>query len=452
MRDLHEIRSVLGPDAPQWLVDSCRSVEDAREHVRLMRRERSTNTDAVVEPLSRTRSPSRGATPARPSAGSASSAPSTVAATRTVRLSDVLPEQVQWLWDGRIPRGMLTLVDGDPGLGKSTATLDIAARVTTGARMPFDRQPPAQAADVILMTAEDHLGATIRPRLDAARADTHRVHAIVAMPQPGDPDAPATLAPNDILRLEEVIVAHHAGLVIVDPLMAYLPSDVDSHRDQDVRRVLRVLAAVAERTGAAIVIVRHLRKGGGSAMYRGAGAVGITGAARSVMLVAPDPEDDDARMIAATKSNLGVLAPTLRWRLVDAGGVARVEWVEIAHGVTADQLAADNVGCDKERETLQPIMDAIVQVLSDGPRSTTDVEREVRALCNTSPRTIERARAKLGIVASRSSGKDGRARGWVLSLPVRQQPGGGGGLAADGSEDAGEGIHQTAAANMEGDL
>lgn len=207
--------------------------------------------------------------------------------------------------------------------------------------MPLEAQGVTRpAADVILLTAEDHLAATVRPRLDAAGAALDRVHVVQALPRPGDPDRPPMLVAEDIARLERIIAAKRAALVIVDPIMAYLDADTDAHRDQDVRAVLRVIAATAERTGAAILIVRHLRKGAGSALYRGAGSIGIVGAARSALLVAPDPDDSEQRVIAAIKCNLAPLASSLRWRLVDQNGVARVEWIGFAEGVTADALAA----------------------------------------------------------------------------------------------------------------
>jgi hypothetical protein len=354
---------------------------------------------------------------------------------RTVRLADVAPERVEWLWDGRIAHGTLTLLDGDPGLGKSTMALDLAARVSRGLAMPFDIGSASSAADVIILSAEDHLATTIRPRLDAAGADVRRVHAITAMPRTGDPDAPPTLAPDDIAKLEATIKTRQAKLVIVDPLMAFLTTDVDAHKDQDVRRVLRLLAAVAERTGAAIVVVRHLRKGAGSALHRGAGSIGIAGAARSVLLVAPEPSgvlgapsprgvadapDDGVRVVAQVKSNLSKLSHALRWRLMDAGGVARIEWVGVAEGVTADQLAApppvqENEGGSKLARAVAALQD----VLSDGPVPAKQAIAAVIDMVSCSPRTVEQARAQLGVEAIRVRTPDGRRVQRVdLRLPM----------------------------------
>jgi hypothetical protein len=347
-------------------------------------------------------------------------------ATRTVCLADVEPEHVRWLWAGRVPSGHLTLIDGDPGLGKSTLTLDLVARVTTGAPMPDEpagvRRPPAA---VVLMTAEDHPATTIRPRLDAAGADVRRVHAITAMPRARDPEAPPTLAPEDVARLELVIREHHAALVIVDPLMAYLPGDIDAYRDQDVRRTLRPLAAVAERTGAAIVIVRHLRKGSGSALYRGGGSIGIVGAARSALMVAAAPREEDApddgvRVIAPVKSNLGPMAPALRWRLVDTGGVARIEWLGVADGVTADALAAPPPARSSDGK-LDAAINALRDVLSEGPVAARQAHAMVIEMVGCGERTVEAARARLGVEPIRVRTPDGRRVARVdLRLPIPQ--------------------------------
>ena len=157
-------------------------------------------------------------------------------------LADVEPRAVDWLWDGKIPMGTATIIDGDPGLGKSTLALDLAARLTTGSSMPDGT--PGMSGAVIYLTAEDVLEYTIRPRLDEAGADLSKVFSF-------DPDAkiaPLTF-PHDIARLEAMIVARGVKLVVIDPLVAYLGSDINSHRDQDVRRAIAPVQRMAERLG-----------------------------------------------------------------------------------------------------------------------------------------------------------------------------------------------------------
>jgi len=176
-----------------------------------------------------------------------------------VLVADVDREQVRWLWPGRIPLGKVSVLDGDPGTGKSTLTLTMAAKVTTGSPFPDGTRP--ELADVIFLNAEDDIGDTIRPRLEAAGADLARCWVLPDVHPEGAPPRPPEL-PADLFLLEDLVKSKGAALVILDPLMALLSGSVDSHRDQDVRRVLASLAAMAARTGAAVVIVRHMNKGG----------------------------------------------------------------------------------------------------------------------------------------------------------------------------------------------
>src|SRR5215218_10051098 len=194
-----------------------------------------------------------------------------------VLVADVDRELVTWLWRDRIPRGKVTVLDGDPGTGKSTLTLTITAKVTTGSPFPDGSRP--EPADVILLSAEDEIGDTIRPRLEAAGADLERCWVLPDVREEGEPPRPPEL-PLDLARLEDLAKDRAAALVVIDPLMAFLSGAVDAHRDQDVRRVLASMAYMAARTGAAVLIVRHMNKSGGSSpLYRGGGSIGIVGAA-----------------------------------------------------------------------------------------------------------------------------------------------------------------------------
>jgi len=242
-----------------------------------------------------------------------------------VLVAEVDREQIRWLWRDRIPASKVTVLDGDPGVGKSTLTLTIAAKVSTGSPFPDGARP--EVGDVILLSAEDDIADTIRPRLEAAGADLERCWVLPDVHPEGEPPRPPEL-PADLFLLEDLVKSKGAALVVVDPLMAFLAGQVDSHRDQDVRRVLASMAYMAARTGAAVLIVRHLRKGAGSALDKGSGSIGIIGAARAGMLVAPDPEDDGRRILAMTKSNLAKMPDALAYRLVndELCGAARVVW------------------------------------------------------------------------------------------------------------------------------
>jgi AAA domain len=409
-----QIRAVLGPDAPQWMIDSCPSVEAARRNVDSRPAFKARLTPTTSAPLDKPRQ-------SRPVPPNENAVP----CTRTRVLADVEARRVDWLWDGRIARGAISLIDGDPGLGKSTATLDIAARVSRGAPMPFDGRGACEPATVVLMTAEDDLAATIRPRLNAAGADVRRVVAVEAMPTRRDPDAPPTLSPEDIGKLEREVTQLRAALVVIDPLMAFLSADVDANRDADVRRVLRVLAAMAQRTRAAVLIVRHLNKGMGSALYRGGGSIGIAGAARSVMLVGPEPKEDPddgdngVRVLASVKSNLAKLAPSIRWQLVDdrEHGAARIEWLDVRDDITADRLTSPFPPRSEAKESkLDAAVAALRDVLADGPVPTKQAHAAVMDLVSCSQRTVEQARAQLGVEAETVRTPDGRR---VLHVELR---------------------------------
>ena len=160
---------------------------------------------------------------------------------RLLRLADVEPADVSWLWPGRIPFGKLTILDGDPGLGKSTLTLDLAARLTTHRPMPEESAAHLQAPyGVVLLSAEDGMSDTVRPRLDAAGADSARVHAIVSLWDPAGGERLPNLL--DLEALRAAIEQLDAALVIVDPLMAYLPPSVNAHNDQEIRSALAPVA------------------------------------------------------------------------------------------------------------------------------------------------------------------------------------------------------------------
>jgi RecA-family ATPase len=235
----------------------------------------------------------------------------------------VEPERVEWLWPGRLPLGKLAVLDGDPGLSKSVVTLDLAARVSAGLELP-DSQP-CEPAGVVVLSAEEGLRDTIRPRLDAAGANTERIVALSNVAEGRTGERVISLT-KDLAIIERAIERVGAGLVIIDPLMAFLSEKTDSHKDQDVRRALAPLATLAERKRAAVLIVRHLNKAAdGNTLYRGGGSIAIIGAARSGLVIAQDPEDSERRVLAANKHNLSGAAPSLPFRIGTApNGAAHV--------------------------------------------------------------------------------------------------------------------------------
>ena len=330
-----------------------------------------------------------------------------------ILLADVQPEDVQWLWQGRIPLGKICLLDGDPGLGKSTVTLDLAARVSTGMEMP-DRTPGV-AGGVVLLSAEDGLADTVRPRLLVHGADLTK---ILALQQVGAGDDQRLVAlPEDLPSLREAIERVGAKLVVIDPLMAFLGAKVNSHHDQDVRRALAAMAALAQDTGAATVIVRHLNKNaGGNPLYRGGGSIGIIGAARAGLLVARHPQIESQRVLALTKSNLAREAASLEFILDDIGGTPRVRWLGESEFTAADLLAQEHAS-GGGRGTRDEEKEFLAEMLAGG--ESVSVQRVMQEAVDAgfSRHSIERAAKDLGIV-KRKVGRPGQqGQQWTWALP-----------------------------------
>ena len=324
-----------------------------------------------------------------------------------ILVSEVEPERVEWLWPGRLPHGKLAVLDGDPGLGKSVVTLDVAARVSAGRELPDGQL--CEPAGVVLLSAEDGLGDTIRPRLDAAGADCERIVALFTVADGNAGERVVSLT-KDLARIEGAIERVRAGLVVVDPLTAFLSEKTDSYKDQDMRRALAPLAALAERTSAAFLIVRHLTKAaGGNTLYRGGGSIAIIGAARSGLVIAQDPEDPERRILAANKHNLSKPAPSLSLRIGEApNGAARVKWGGTST-LTARDILKEPVD-PEQKSALSEAKEFLSQELAEGPVAADEVKEDARG-AGVSERTLKRAKRALGI----GSSKRGDAWYWELA-------------------------------------
>ena len=330
------------------------------------------------------------------------------------RLADVAAQPVEWLWPGYLPAGMLCLLDGDPGVGKSTLTDDLAARASTGRPMPDDTGG-GEPVGVVILSAEDDLARTVRPRLEAAGADLARIATVALRERDGGTRAPL-ITSDDLAMLEEAVHETHARLLIVDPLMAYLPDEVNANRDHDVHRALAALAALAERTGCAVVVVRHLRKSAAeSPLYRGGGSIGIIAAARAAFLVARDPGDPDRRVLAPLKLNVAPEPPARSFRLVVDPDRAhpRIAW----EGVSSLDAGALLVvpGDTNAGSAIGEAVDVLREILAPGPLPATRVRAEARE-AGLSWITVRRAQERLGI-RPRKVGRPGERQQWVWALP-----------------------------------
>jgi 5S rRNA maturation endonuclease (ribonuclease M5) len=326
-----------------------------------------------------------------------------------ILMSDVEAEAVEWLSQQRVARGKITMIDGDPGNGKSTLTADLAGCVSIGLVWP-ERVIKTEPAGVVFVSAEDGLADTTKPRLEAAGADCSRILALTMATDENGEERPITL-PGDLNLIRQAIERVGAKLVIIDPLMAFLGGETNSHKDQDIRRMLYPVAKLAEDTGAAFIVVRHLNKSsGGNALYRGGGSIGIIGAARSGFLVDKDPNDDRGRVFACVKSNLAEKPESLSFHLEDCGGAARVVWDGVSPH-TADALLA--VSSDEEKGALREAEEILSDILASGPVQANEATRRARE-AGVSERTLRRARKGLGVL-SRKAGGPGTP--WVWELP-----------------------------------
>lgn len=240
----------------------------------------------------------------------------------TRSMHEYTPEPMRWIWPGRIAQGKLTLIAGDPGLGKSFLTIDLAARLSRAGTMPdgtLGRRSLAgepRPCDTIFLSAEDDPGSTVLPRLHAAGADLTRVHFAEAVAQtPGDYDASVCLDRHIEAIFNRVRSSPSIGMIVIDPLSAYL-GDIGENRNAEVRGMLQRLAAQAAAYRVAVVAVTHLnKKGGDRAIYRAMGSLAFVAAARAVHLVCRHPDDENARLFMEAKNNVSTPNPTLSYRL-----------------------------------------------------------------------------------------------------------------------------------------
>ncbi|MFN3167088.1 MAG: AAA family ATPase [Phycisphaeraceae bacterium] len=343
-----------------------------------------------------------------------------------VRLDTVSPSTVKWLWNQRVALGKLTLIAGDPGLGKSYLTLDLASRVSTGRAMPGDTWENGRPMDrfpgtSILLSAEDDAADTIRPRLDAAGADLRRVSMVTGVRTGG---AVTGFNLRDHLKfLRQMCEADpEARLIVIDPISAYLGDD-EGHSNTKVRNLLAPLAKLAQDYNVAVLAVTHLNKAGGggaqSAIYRAMGSLAFTAAARTVHLVSRDPDDPERRLLVPIKNNLGQDRSGYGFTIgLTPQGESTVCWEDGPTHESADALLArlsrtaarDAAPSPKTDEAAAWVRDR----LGEGPVPSRELEQSAQQ-AGISQRTLMRARASIGVRVTK------RADGWVCELPTSQQ-------------------------------
>ncbi len=325
------------------------------------------------------------------------------------KASTVRPEPIRWLWDGRVPLGALTVLAGVQGLGKSTFTAWMTARVTRGG---LDGDLKSAPAAVLIVTLEDHLASVVRPRLEAAGADLDLVE-FVAVKFEGAHDL-VTL-PDDLLAVERGADDIGARLLVVDPIVATLAGTIDGYKDQHVRRALAPLASFAERLSLAVVGVMHLTKQQtGDVLSRVSGSVAFTAAPRSVLMFVNDPddpegEDGDQRLVVPVKGNWARLAASVAVRhetcfIAPAGDGDSIETGRLTvlgeSPITKADLAAGG-DPNERRGQLEEAADFLTNLLRDGAwHDRAAVERDGKA-AGHSRSTLDRARRRLNIESNR---------------------------------------------------
>jgi hypothetical protein len=316
-------------------------------------------------------------------------------------LSMFEPRKVEWLFEPLIPYGMLTVMEGDPGIGKSFAAMNFVALMSTGGNLPNGQRVKKKGA--LYCSAEDDLNYTIRPRIDAMEGDPKLIR-VQEKYSPFDDDG------LKLLRRETR--KHPAGLVVIDPLPAYIPSDSNMYAPNEIRALLAQLSELAAETSAAFLIIRHLRKSkGDKAIYNGIGSIDVIGAARSAILVARHPDDPDIGVLAHLKHNLSVRGDSWGYRLVpdETTAIPNFEWTGKVN-LSADQLTASDSG----PSALDSAIDFLKQELSGGPIKATEIQKKAEARAIAS-RTIDRAKKELGVKV------DKKGASWIWSLPKGRQ-------------------------------
>ena len=306
--------------------------------------------------------------------------PSKPETVKIIRMSDVELTPVDWLWKPYLPFGKLSVLQGNPGEGKTYFAMHLAAACTNGKLLPnMERMEPF---NVIYQTAEDGLGDTVKPRLIEAGADLDRVLVI------DDSEVQLTLSDE---RIERAIIENNARLVIIDPIQAYLGADVDMNRANEVRPIFMRLGQVAQRTGCAILLIGHLNKAAGmQSLQRGLGSIDIAAAVRSVMFIGKLKHDPTMRILTHEKSSLAPPGVSLAFSLGDEGGF---RWVG-EYNITADEMLS---GIEPQRETkTQQAKDLICTLLAGGKQVfSEDIDKA--ALERGIPgRTVRDAKRELG--------------------------------------------------------
>ncbi|MGB3489832.1 MAG: AAA family ATPase [Xanthobacteraceae bacterium] len=311
-------------------------------------------------------------------------------------LSNFESKAIKWLWEPFIAYGMVTVLEGDPNVGKSFFAMKLAATVSAGGILPDGQE--VDGADVFYISAEDDPSFTIRPRIESMGGDPELVH-VQGKFSPFDEEG--------IKALRREIRRNPASLVIIDTLYSFVPSGTNIFQANEIRVFLAHLSEIAKESGAAFAVIRHLKKSrADKAIYQGVGAIDVIGVARSALLIGVHPDDPDMRVVAHVKHNLSERGNSQGYRLVSRPGsqIPQFKWAGPVN-LTAEQLSA----LPTVPSALEEAVRYLQQELSNGAANAVDLQRKAMTV-GIAARTLDRAKKELNVKTSKSGST------WIWSL------------------------------------
>lgn len=321
---------------------------------------------------------------------------------KLIHMEDVVSKEVEWLWYPYIPYGKITIIEGDPGEGKTTLVLKLAAALSRGLPLPCDDDKEYEPIHIIYQTAEDGIEDTIKPRLEKAGADCSMIRVI------DETDKELSMTDD---RLEQAIIETKARLIILDPIQAYIGATVDMHRANEIRPVLKHLGIIAEKHNCAIILIGHMNKASGSkSTYRGLGSIDIQATARSVLLVARLRDKPNIRIMAHDKSSLAPAGDAIGFEMTEDNGMVCIG----PYDITIDELLSGNEGRGKKK--LDIAENFIKEYFGSNkviPSNEIMMEAAKRSIKRN---TLLSAKKKLGITSDKEKAEDGTIYWtWVMS-------------------------------------